>query len=91
MALSSGFFRPAQADDGMERARASSTGLESTPAGLNEPHTSDSSNSSAAAPLGLPGHLDAAPRDGANIRYACFAVADLALPAMSVWLGFALP
>jgi hypothetical protein len=45
-----------------------------------EPQTSHSSNSSAAPP-GLP--RAAALRDGANIRYACFVAADLALPAMT--------
>uniref|UniRef100_A0A0A8ZXD3 Uncharacterized protein n=1 Tax=Arundo donax TaxID=35708 RepID=A0A0A8ZXD3_ARUDO len=44
---------------------------------------SDSSNSSAAPPP-PPGHLAAAPRAGANIRYACFAAADLVLPAMPI-------
>ncbi|KAL5199517.1 hypothetical protein ABZP36_020720 [Zizania latifolia] len=63
-ARSSGAFWPARTEGIGPPRVPSSAGLEST---LNEPHTSDSSNSPA-TPSGLLGHLAAVPPDARNHR-----------------------
>ncbi|PWZ43624.1 hypothetical protein Zm00014a_035226 [Zea mays] len=80
---STGFFRPARgpwtgrAQPAAPASSSDDTALE-WQAAPNEPQTSDSSSSSPPPAPAL------APMDGANIRYACFAAADLALPAMPI-------